>query len=815
MVLAVRGWRAATMSGENALEETTRHENERARPLVISRVLSAEDTVTRNIGVEVILEAIRTGGKNLKAQITQIRKRFKEELAITSGDLKAAKLAVEKLKKALPAVTWSGRFSYRASDKLLQHSGPLCGDLDDLGDKLPETRKKLEGSPHVFACFLSPSGDGLKVVIRVPADLSKHAGSFRAMQKHVLELTGIKPDESGKDVARLCFMSYDPELYHNPDATELEPLPERLKKKVKTNDIINLSERQRIAGELLGNIEWTSEASGYCVCPGKHRHTTRDRARDCKIELDGAPTVHCFHGHCHGILEGVSHELRSRIGKAEFEARLQTVDPQFGGSPVDQENGADLTSLSSCAVDYPAPPNEAAYYGLAGDIVRRIEPHTEADSVALLIQILTAFGNVIGRNPHALADGSRHAMNLSAVLVGKTSKARKGTAWARVCALFKRADAGWAHHCIVNGLSSGEGVIWAVRDPISKTVKGETEIVDPGVEDKRLCVVEGEFANVLKVMTREGNTLSPVLRSAWDSGNLRSLTKNSPARATDAHISIIGHITRDELRRGLTETESANGFANRFLFLGVFRSKCLPEGGGSYGVTDLVTRLHSAIKFAQPAGEVHRSDSARELWARVYPKLSEGEPGLLGAITARAEAQVLRLSCIYALLDCSATVEVDHLRAALALWRYCEDSARWIFGTGTGNKNADRILAALIVAGKKGMTRWQINNEVFNRHATKFEIDEALRLLHCLELAVRNLEGTATRRAERWIYKAQQREVCEESTLGDGETGDTSHSSHPPPSKSPSSAEPDTKAETLVGDESGESDTIQAGTYEL
>ena len=124
-------------------------------------------------------------------------------------------------------------------------------------------------------------------------------------------------------------------------------------------------------------------------------------------------------------------------------------------------------------MEYPAPPDEAAYYGLAGDIVRRIEPHTEADSAALLIQILTAFGNVIGRNPHALADGSRHAMNLSAVLVGETSKARKGTAWAHVRRLFKRADAQWAQDCIVNGLSSGEGVIWAVRDPITKTVKNK------------------------------------------------------------------------------------------------------------------------------------------------------------------------------------------------------------------------------------------------------------------------------------------------------------------------------------------------------
>jgi DNA replicative helicase MCM subunit Mcm2 (Cdc46/Mcm family) len=165
----------------------------------------------------------------------------------------------------------------------------------------------------------------------------------------------------------------------------------------------------------------------------------------------------------------------------------------------------------------------------------------------------------------------------------------------------------------------------------------------------------------------------------------------------------------------------------------------------------------------------------------------------------------LRLSENYALLDCSAIVEVAHLRAALALWDYCERSTRWIFESGTGNKNADKILAALKAAGQKGLTRLQITNEVFNRHATKFEIDEALRLLHSLKLAVRKLEGTATRPAERWIYKAQQCEVCEESNPGDGETRDTSHSSHPPPSEKNESAESgieagDPESEAVSGD---------------
>jgi hypothetical protein len=307
---------------------------------------------------------------------------------------------------------------------------------------------------------------------------------------------------------------------------------------------------------------------------------------------------------------------------------------------------------------------------------------------------------------------------------------------------------------------------------------------------------------------REGNTLSPVIRSAWDDGNLSILTKNSPAHATDAHISMIGHITRGEVRRNLTETESANGFANRFCFVAVKRSKCLPEGGDSYGIADLVQRLQKAIQFGRGAGELQRSDEARKLWASLYPKLSEGKPGLLGAITARAEAQVLRFSLHYALLDCPGTVDVAHLRSALALWAYCERSAQWVFESGTGNKNADRILAALKVAGPEGMTKRQISNDVFNRHATKFEIDEALRLLFSLELADQIDERTGGRPAKRWFLKPRPCEVSEESKTTSPDTSLNSLSSHAPAPEKHDAAARDAESGQprdgpVIGDESG------------
>src|SRR5262245_6547388 len=83
----------------------------------------------------------------------------------------------------------------------------------------------------------------------------------------------------------------------------------------------------------------------------------------------------------------------------------------------------------------------------------------------------------------------------------------------------------------------------------------EDAILDPGVEDKRLLVYEPEFGGVLKKASREGNALTAVLRQAWDGSHLRSMTKGSPYRATGAHISLITHITLEELAKLLAEVD--------------------------------------------------------------------------------------------------------------------------------------------------------------------------------------------------------------------------------------------------------------------
>jgi hypothetical protein len=393
---------------------------------------------------------------------------------------------------------------------------------------------------------------------------------------------------------------------------------------------------------------------------------------------------------------------------------------------------------------WPDAPAAEVFHGLVGDIVRVIEPHSEADPMALLVQGLVAFGSVIGRGPHFVAEGAAHYVNLFVALVGETAKARKGSAWSQVRRLFRLVDSAWADDRITSGLSSGEGLIWAVRDPVGNG--------DPGVADKRLLVVEEEFAGTLRVMGREGNTLSPILRQAWDSGALNTLVKNSPARASGAHISIIGHITRDELRRYLGRTEAGNGFANRFLWLLVRRSKALPEGGqlDEAMLAPLAERLTKAVAFAREVRDLRFDAEARQIWHAVYPALSEGTPGLLGAVIARAEAQVVRLGCIYALLDCSDRIRHEHLLAALGVWDYCEASVRQIFSDTLGDPVADELLRALRVEGAHGMTRTEIR-DLFGRNRRQSEIGRALGVLLEHGLAKVAREQTGGRPAERWF----------------------------------------------------------------
>lgn len=389
---------------------------------------------------------------------------------------------------------------------------------------------------------------------------------------------------------------------------------------------------------------------------------------------------------------------------------------------------------------WPAGPGEDAYQGLAGQVVGAIAPHTEADPVAILAQLLVAGGVQVGRGAYVAVEATRHHPGEFVVLVGDSAKARKGSSWDHVARLMGRAASDFDARCR-SGLSSGEGLVWALRDPTG---------ADPGAPDQRLLVVEPEFASVLKMTSRDVSTLSPVLRNAWDGRPLAILTRSAPARCSRPHLGVIGHITAAELAHHANELEVANGLLNRFCFIACRRVRLLPEGGtvDPLGASGLIETLRCNLSQGAVAGEMRMSEEARAIWWDAYLALAEVPDGLLGSLCARSEAHVLRLSLLYALLDGAQEIGPEHLRAALALWGYSAASAAMVFGASSGDPLAESVHGAL-VASAAGMTRTEIR-DFFGRNRSALAIDRALAALARHNRAACERVPTAGRPAELW-----------------------------------------------------------------
>lgn len=403
--------------------------------------------------------------------------------------------------------------------------------------------------------------------------------------------------------------------------------------------------------------------------------------------------------------------------------------------------------------------HDAALQGAAGKILRAVMPTTEADDVAVLVNVLAAVGVWLGPGPHLWVANCRHPPIIWPVLVGRTSAGAKGTATDLACEIVRRADASFAEH-ITSGLSSGEGLIELVRDGAGD--HPDAKDYDPGVDDKRALVVESEYAAVLSRFARQGSTLGPVLRDAWDGKVLQVLNrKANKLIATGHHVGVIGHITPRELLDKLNAADLAGGSINRLLLVLSRRSKELPEGGNlTREASDFAVALLQAAKDKLRGGEYKRTPEAEAEWHHLYSSLlaDKGE-GREAQATSRAVPQVLRLSLCYALLDGSpGTIGVDHLRAAVAVWRYAEASARYVFGDPAAPEQsgeAAQLLAFITGAGDAGVTLTQVSVEHFKGHAQSHQIRGLLRSL--LETGRIDQRTEKTRGAPRSVFSLRHR----------------------------------------------------------
>lgn len=379
-----------------------------------------------------------------------------------------------------------------------------------------------------------------------------------------------------------------------------------------------------------------------------------------------------------------------------------------------------------------------AFHGILLDFVDITDSNSEASPVAVAANVIAFFCALIGRHAYQhIGDNQIHCRPFF-LLVGKSSKARKGTAEGLPRRVFKCVDEILKQknpdHLPLQihggGLSSGEGIAYAIRDA---SLEGKT--VDSGVTDKRLLVIESEFANVLANCKRESSTLSAVLRNVFDGHNLSPLTKNNRTSATKPHVVVIGHITNHELIQKISSVEISNGLLNRFLICLIARERFvpLPSRTDENVIYQLATKIADIIEFIAIQArnnadgmEINLTDQATVYWKKCYLKLSADIPGNTGALLARAEVYTLMLAMIFALLDKKTSIDSDHIEAALCWIDFVGDSVRYLFQNGNEahlEGIAQEILRQLQEQGQ--MTRTEIN-KAFNGHKSAEEIKQAL-----------------------------------------------------------------------------------------
>jgi hypothetical protein len=314
----------------------------------------------------------------------------------------------------------------------------------------------------------------------------------------------------------------------------------------------------------------------------------------------------------------------SAESQRDFSAEPDTTEPESAAAPIDLESEA-KTRLAHYLDDpepFPQPMRGEAFHGLMGEIVKKMAGHCESSPEVLLLQGIVIMGNVLGRSAYAYAGGSYLFTNEFVICVGETSRGRKGTAYSMWDHLLERANPDWSCGCIGSQIQTGEGLVYRIRDERmglragkrKKDEPPEEQVIDEGVSDKRLLILEEEFSYTLKMAQRSGNTLSETLRQAWDSRrSLSTGNKNSPLKASDPHVSLIGHTTRDELLATLKLVDLSNGLANRILWCAARRTGDMPNAELLDWNTEpeILAKLDQIFRQRPPNTALPRSSVAR------------------------------------------------------------------------------------------------------------------------------------------------------------------------------------------------------------
>ena len=279
----------------------------------------------------IILEMIRNG--RYKDKIHRIR-------------LEQDKNERVRLKNFLPSICWSGKFEQRYDKQIIEHSGLVVLDFDHIG-MLEEKRAIIEQDEYTYACFVSPSGDGLKVLIKIPPVIKEHSAHYLALLEKYPEL-----DPTSKNVSRVCFISYDPSIYINDNSTVWTKKVVETKKEqqqsvpqvtdYKKIDVLCGMIRNSIDGEKHHNLIRASRLAGGFIAGGMIEETEAVRALEIEINRKG---IIDFKSAQKAICDGIEYGKQAPIQQDNITKRIQQAKDE--DIIIEEEPATDVIYLDT------------------------------------------------------------------------------------------------------------------------------------------------------------------------------------------------------------------------------------------------------------------------------------------------------------------------------------------------------------------------------------------------------------------------------------------------------------------------------------
>ncbi|WP_310615127.1 DUF3987 domain-containing protein [Limnohabitans sp.] len=385
-------------------------------------------------------------------------------------------------------------------------------------------------------------------------------------------------------------------------------------------------------------------------------------------------------------------------------------------------------------------PNPDCLYGLVGEVALAGSDGTETNPYAIAANFMVYLSCALGRRVYLPVGNTWHHARLFCLHIGRSGRGRKGDAVQlvmRIDQALRELDDSFAPQIHRGGLSTREGLVALMHDEYRQ---GKQEL--PAIEDKRLWVVESEFANVLHQGRREGNTLSAALRDCWDGVSLKPATKSNRMFASHPHVCLSGAISPGELTGLMSTRELTNGFANRFLMIWAERSQILPFPKATPQVSvDLMARkVLEMLEFVgsnkhnqRDCLQMELSPQAQRRYAQLYQSELNEDLGseLISSMLEIRAPMLLRLAMLFALTDLQTKINAQHIEAAMAWTQYATASVRYVFVSASEEiklaqtiELANRVLNFLQERGTA--TRSEITVTCFQRRVSKAKIDACL-----------------------------------------------------------------------------------------